>query len=241
MSLKINAAELENRIAEISRFATVGRCVNGITHDINNLMGAVMAYAELVGLDESLPQDSQEMLEQVIEAAGKCSTLVNSLTVVARPKLENVCALDLTHLVKTVLELRSYEHRTRQIESSFESQGHIPNLIGDMPKLQLMLIHLLLNAMEAVEGCEQKQIKVTLGTVERGAEIGVWNSGSPLTSEECETLFQPLHSTKEGAHAGMGLSAVREIAELHKGTCQYDPEKGFVLYLPYDSGLEYGG
>ena len=52
-------------LQEIYRLAQVGCCVNGVAHDINNLLGVAMAYAELVGLDRNLPPDSKRMLNDI--------------------------------------------------------------------------------------------------------------------------------------------------------------------------------
>ena len=63
----LNSEASRARLMQLHRHAQVGGCVSGIAHDINNLLGAAMAYAELAALDEGVSPDTSRMLEQIVD------------------------------------------------------------------------------------------------------------------------------------------------------------------------------
>ena len=230
--MELGEDQLRERVHDLFRYAEVGRCVSGITHDINNYLGAMMAYAELLGLEEGVSEEAQKMLNQIVETSARCSELINRLTVVARPKLSNESALDLASLVQSVAGLRSYEHKVAGIKTELDLPAESYTIVADLPKLQMALIHLLLNAYEAVREAPDRCIRIRVKRGPECSEVEIWNSGPELGVEEAERLFLPFSTTKDTPHLGLGLYAARQIAEYHGGSLRYEADRGFVLFLP---------
>ena len=78
--IDLNTDAGREKLTLLFRYAQIGRCVNSVTHDVNNYLGAIMAYAELIGLDAQLPDDSQRMIGEIVSAVRKSSDLINNLT-----------------------------------------------------------------------------------------------------------------------------------------------------------------
>lgn len=230
--MDIDDRELRDRMGEIFRYATVGRCVNGVTHDVNNYLGAMMAYAELIGLDVALTDDARGMLAQIVAASEKCSQLVNGLTNVARLNIAGSAAVDIRNLINMVVLLRSYEHKINAIKIEVELSPVLPNLIADPNHLQLALMHLLMNAQEATQETPEKCIRIRGAVSGTEIQIEFWNSGEPLTPQEAEAFMQPFTTTKGERHLGLGLAVASDIAKQHGGSLAYTPERGFILSLP---------
>lgn len=232
-SLDLQGEEARARLMQLFRYAEVGRCVNGITHDINNDLGVIMAYAELVLLSGQLAEDERRMLTDVLEAVSKCSRLISGITVVARKEKPSVNMVDPGRLVATALELRNYVLRASRIEVELQIEANLPSIVCDTPKLQLAIMYLLLNAQEALEDSDAspRVLRVGIRNCAEGVEIEVWNNGSPVPEDFRESMFTPLTTTKPAPHLGLGLFMARGIAEQHDGSLTYDPERGFVLYV----------
>lgn len=238
--MEIDDLELRKRVRELFRYATVGSCVNGVTHDVNNYLGAMMAYAELVGLDENLSEDARGMLNQIVSASEKCSQLINGLTNVARKNISNIGVVDLHRIVQVAVMLRAYDHKVNGIKLDLEMPETLPNLIADPHPLQLALLHLLMNAQDAAADSPEKYIRVRVSQNDQAIEIEIWNSGPAMTSAEASGYFAPFVTTKDGHHLGMGLHAAEDIAKHHGGSLTYHSERGFVLALPLRSPLQKG-
>ena len=228
--------EMAERFAHIYRYAQVGRCVNGVTHDINNFLGAMLAYVELVSLEEGLSEESQRMLGEVMNGVGKCSDLISGLTAIARPEKLTVNLLDPIPLAQAVMTLRQYSLRVAQIQVETDFPELLPTLIGDAPKLKLALLYLLMNAQEALEKQETARLLRFRVALDGDAiAFSVWNSGDGVT----EAMFEPFVSDKDGEHIGYGLQAVQDIADLHEGKLFFDTERGMVLSIPRSNALQH--
>jgi C4-dicarboxylate-specific signal transduction histidine kinase len=221
-----------DRFAALFRYAEVGRCVNGAAHEINNHLTAMLAYADLVQMDSGIADDARQMIERVIDAAEKCSEVVSSLNAVARKDWNLRNQIDLKKTVNDALRLRQHALRHEKINVEFDCPAMAVRMVGDGPKLQMALVHLLLNAEEALETAEIRHLRLRLRVEEGRASIEVWNSGSPVEPADCGTIFEPFMTSKIGPHLGFGLAAVRAAVAYHGGDVACDPERGFVITLP---------
>lgn len=230
----LSDAAVQARFAELFRYAQVGRCVNAVAHDINNQLGAAMAYAELVGLDQFVSPEARRMLGEIVESVSRCADLVAHLTDIARPARVRANSVDPGDTLQRVLGMRQYEHRQRQIRVETEIAADVPTLLADAPQVQMALIHLIFNAEEALHDAEAPRLlRVSLQPTPEGAGViyTVWNNAPPVPEAWRAQLGLPFAFARGGLHLGYGLAAARQVAELHGGSLAYDPEAGFALRL----------
>lgn len=227
------------RLLQLHRRAQVGGCVSGIAHDINNLLGAAMAYAELVSYDEGISPDSAKMLNQVVDGISKCSRLVSTLTSISRRDRLDVSLASPEQLVDEVIVLRDYEFKLKRVAVERIVAADLPTISVDMAKLKLALVFLLVNAQEALESTDDKKVRITLDHEDGNVRFHVWDSGPGLSPEGVEEAFTPFQTSwPDGDHMGLGLYSARKIAELHGGDLTYTLEGGFCLRIKRDSGLQ---
>lgn len=233
----IHAEATHARLEQLHRFAQVGRCVNGVTHDMNNALGAILAYAELIALDEALSNDSQRITGDIINSVNKCTELVARITDIARDEKPSVSIIDPGTIVKRALLMRSYSLRAAKIKVETDIQDGLPSFGADIPKLQLAIIYLLFNAQEALENHTPKLIRIR--TYQKGESfyIEIWNSGPGLGEIRHEDLSTPYKTTKSGFHWGLSLPAAQRYIALHNGALSCNAERGFVIELPVQTGI----
>ncbi len=235
--LDLGSDEGRQRIARLYRYAQIGHCVSSVTHDVNNFLGAIMAYAELIGMDSPLNQESVRMIEEIMGAVRKSSTLVNSLTAIARKERDNISLVDPAQLVEKVVDLRRYDLKAAQIAIDTAYESDMPMLVADQPKLEQALIYVIANAIEELHDRERRMVKIRVRHATEGVEIDIWNSGREIPEELREAIFQPFFTTKKEDHLGLGLAVTRDIMQYHGGDISYDPKRGFVFYLPRETAL----
>ena len=205
--------------------------MNAVAHDINNYMGGVTAYAELVLRSEGLGTEPRRMLNEIVNSAGRCAGLVSSLTTVARKEKPSTDAVDPIDLLNQALMLRLFELRRDSVKVETKLPEEMGVIAGDTAKLQMAILCLLMNAHEAAVEVERRLVRVGLEEKGEGVEYVVWDSGPEIPEDRREMIFDPLFTTKGPPHVGLGLSVVRACAALHGGHIRYTPERGFVLYL----------
>jgi signal transduction histidine kinase len=229
--LDLGPPEMRARLEALYRHAQVGRCVNGVAHDINNFLGAALAYAELVSLDANLSTESKRMLGEVVKGVGACSQLVSTLTGVARKDAPNVVLIEPGELLHAAVRLVNYEFKARRVKLEVATPPGLQAIICDAPKIELALLYLLFNALEESEAQGRAAVRAAVRAEGDAVSFTVQCDGPPMPPEACERLFTPGYTKRSGAHLGLGLVLARRHAELHQGTLEYVPETGFVLRL----------
>lgn len=235
--MDLQSDEARERIMRLFRASQVGACVSSVTHDVNNYLGAILAYADLLGMSGSLGPESQRMLNQITDAVNKSSAVVTALTSIARKEKPDVSMIDVARMCEQVVEIRRYDFRTSQIALETIYQDGIPSIVGDVPKLKMAVVYLLANAAEATEGVQPRRTRLQALSIDNGVEMVFWNSGPVVPEQERERIFEPFYTTKPSPHLGLGLTAARDIARHHGGDLTYDLDRGFVLRLPRKSPL----
>jgi signal transduction histidine kinase len=114
-----------------------------------------------------------------------------------------------------------------------------PPTLGDRVQLQQVILNLILNAVEAMNDSEPRELSIETRKDGGGdAFISVSDSGSGLDPTKADRLFEPFYSTKPGG-MGMGLSICRSIIEAHRGTISARPnnERGstFEFRIPIET------
>lgn len=229
---QLSHEETQSRLARLYCYLQVGRCLSGVSHDLNNLLGAILAYAELIKMGSQLDGESARMLQDIMDGVKKCSNLVNNLTLVTRRERPNASVVNLSQLVSQALDVRRHDLRLKRIAVETRFDEGLSKVVVNVPKIEQALICLLSNAIEQLEKTEPRQMRVGIHGVNGFVEIDIWNSAPSVPDEEHEAIFQPFYTTKAEDHLGLGLYLAREIARLHKGDLFYTPKRGFVLRLP---------
>lgn len=224
---------LRERVTALVRYGNVGFCVNSITHDVNNYLGAILAYSELVEQDENLTSETKRMLGNIQESVKRSTEALSTLTMIARKERDETAIIELPLFIDRLLNLRRYDFRMNRIALDYTGPETMPSLVTDRPKLAMAILYILKNAYEAVVGNQGARVHVGVAMNEAGnmAEIVISDSGPGVPESDREKIFEPLFTTKDGEHLGLGLTFARELVAAINGTLTYDPARGFILAL----------
>ncbi|MBN2307934.1 MAG: HAMP domain-containing histidine kinase [Candidatus Hydrogenedentes bacterium] len=234
---ELGPSEIRSRVLNACKYAQVGQCVSSVTHDVNNMLGAIMAYAELIGLEEGLSAEAARMITEIVGAVRNASGLVNNLTDIARKQRPDVRVVSPDKLVARVLDLRRYDTKVARINVSASLPEGLGTLTADLPMLQRALMFLIGNAIEAVAEADSRHIRIAVTQSDDAYEFTVSDSAPPIEEGLRARMFEPFFTTKGDPHLGMGLPLAREAAEHHEGQLVYDADRGFVMRLPKANSL----
>jgi signal transduction histidine kinase len=133
------------------------------------------------------------------------------------PRLSLV--MNVNHLIEEILILVRPQIQRRNVELRTELAADLPSIAGDAVQLQQVVLNLVLNAIQAMDGQEEHSKKLTLVSRREGPHdivISVRDSGEGIAAHQLDQLFQPFFTTKPGG-IGMGLAICRSIVEAHGG------------------------
>jgi len=235
--LDLGSDEARDRLLRLFRYGQVGRCVSSVTHDLNNYLGVVLAYCELVSIDSTVGEESRRMVSEAVQNVRICAKMLSTLTSVARKERPDVRVIDVPATLKDLFELKQYDFRIMLAHVDTQFDEGIPSLVVDYPRFAMAFLHLVMNALESIAGLDKPSVRLHLRKEADGIAIEIWDSGPPLAEDEKTRVFDPFYTTKTGEHLGLGLAVARENARYHGGDLTYDPDHGFTLRIPFATGL----
>ncbi len=123
---------------------------------------------------------------------------------------------------------------SKPITIRLEKDPNLPNVEHDSDQIHQLLLNLLLNAVQAIDGAGA--IRVEISSLKGDAAIAVIDTGCGVAPEHLPNIFRPFYTTK-GTGTGLGLSLANRIAEEHRGRIEVSSEVGkgtkFLVVLPF--------
>ncbi|GAB4209488.1 MAG: hypothetical protein OHK0022_40610 [Roseiflexaceae bacterium] len=252
---QLRAAQAQ--LAQTSRLAALGELVAGVAHELNNPLAIILGNVEL--LPELPDEEDRRAVDQITTSAQRARRVVQSLVAFARQgKMEESWHLPVD-LISRVLDLRQASIRTSGIELRIVRGEGLPMLWVDGPRIQQVLLNLLMNAEYALQNRPNPCIEIHLFTrpmpVPQPTVLGrlpaadgqangptalvidISDNGSGIAPEIKPRLFQPFVTTKPvGEGTGLGLAISYGIVVQHGGALLFASEPGvgttFRVVLP---------
>jgi signal transduction histidine kinase len=225
-----NRALLDAResLVRTEKLATVGRLASGIAHEVGNPLGAISGYAELARgrLEARAPagegpgaagiEEARDMLARISGEARRIDAIVRDLLDFARPAALALGPVELRGPVDAALRLARVQPRFRAVEAQVEVPPGLPAVRADASRLAQVLLNLLLNAGDAMEGAGRVAIRASAG--EGRVRLEVSDAGPGIPPEHLPRIFDPFFTTKApGRGTGLGLAISHRIVESFGG------------------------
>ena len=173
------------------------------------------------------------MVKDVRLEIAQINHILTDLLQTARPHPPEVCASDLNITVEHAVVLACQQVLSEPIRIELQKDLNLPTVEHDSGQIHQLLLNLLLNAVQAIDGSGAIRVEVSL--LKGDAAITVVDTGRGIAPEHLPNIFRPFYTTK-GNGTGLGLSLSRQIAEEHHGRIEVTSEVGkgttFLLVLP---------
>jgi two-component system NtrC family sensor kinase len=231
--------EVGRRLFHAEKMSAVGQLAGGVAHEINNPLGGILAFAQMMAREKNRSDDDRESLRLIQDAALRAKRIVESLLRFSRrPKADERGQVDLTVVCDDALFLLLPQLKDQKYEVVREFQPALAT--GNANQLQQIVVNLVVNATQAMP--EGGRIVVATGPSGPGrVRFAVTDEGDGLSEEVSKRIFEPFFTTKpEGQGTGLGLSICYQIAEEHGGTIRAENTPGmgacFSVELPAAPG-----
>jgi two-component system NtrC family sensor kinase len=232
--------ELAHRLLRLNRLTAVDQLAAGLAHEINNPLGTIMAFTQILIREGRLAGEDLEALRYIEQGALRCKRVIEAVVHHASQSTAPSTRepLPLNEVARATLALMrpQIDASGSVVQASLEQPS--PEVIGTFQHLQRLTQILLTNALDATRGGGRRG-DITLSIFARGEQacLSVRDNGRGIAPSLRERIFEPFFTTKlEGEAAGLGLATADRIAQSHGGTIELDsePDLGstFTLVLP---------
>jgi len=226
---------LQHQLAHADRLATIGQLAAGVAHEINEPLGSILGFAELIkdspGLSEQVCQD----VEKVITSSLYAREVIRKLMVFARQMPPQKTEVNLNQVVDDALYFLEARCAKAGIEVVQELGSTIPEVTADPAQIKQVLVNLVVNAIHAMPDGGVLTVATRAG--EDAAVLVVGDTGVGMHPETQEKIFLPFFTTKDVHEGtGLGLAVVHGIVTAHGGSIEVRSEPGegarFEICLP---------
>ena len=244
---------LEARLQRARKMEAIGTLAGGVAHDLNNVLGGIVGYPELLMLQ--LPENSplRKPLLTMQQSGQKAAAIVQDLLTLARRGVATEEVVNVNQIITEYLKSPEYE-KLKLYHPNVHADANLePNLtpvLGSPVHLSKTIMNLVSNAVEAMNNggtivitTENRSIKNPIKgfeTIEKGdyAMVTVSDTGVGIPSGDIEKIFEPFYTKKVMGRSGtgLGMAVVWGTAKDHKGFIDVQSSEGkgttFTLYLP---------
>ncbi len=230
--------ELERRVIQAEKLASLGQLAASVVHEINNPMTAVSTYADALwrrgqASPTADPADVDKY-KRIVDNSERVLRFTRDLVNYARPAKDKPEDIDLNAVIEKALGF--CDHVLRKHELSLEQRlGEVPGFLAVRQNLVQVFVNLITNACHATPA--GGKVTVTSLAESGMAVVTVSDTGSGIAAETQARIFEPFFTTKPaGKGTGLGLSIVQGIIENHGGSISVHSEMGqgttFTIRMP---------
>ena len=231
--------ETQLQLLQSEKMSSLGKLAAGVAHEINNPMGGILIYSNLLleEMDEDDPK--REDMYRIAEEATRCKEIVKSLLEFARQTGSRMEPIDINRAINEGLFFLENQAAFHNIKIIKRLDSTLPLITGNPAQLKQVFMNIMVNAAEAMENRGRLTVTTTLQPQGDSVLIEFSDTGKGISPEHIAKIFDPFFTTKEvGKGTGLGLSLSYGVVEEHKGkiNVRSDIDEGtsFIVELPVE-------
>jgi signal transduction histidine kinase len=233
----IQLNEMKNLLLEMERLAAWSKMAGILAHEIRSSLVPIGGFARR--LYRNFPEDDRrkEEADIIVQEVKRLEMILNQLLSSGQLPPPNLQVSNINRIIKDTLLFMDNEFRQKHIQTVINLSPDLPDLIVDNWQMQLMFFNLFQNSIRTIANSGELRIDTT--NDDQFVYINVTNSGVGFSKEVMKQIFDPFFTVNK-QRFGMGLSVVKQVVDLHKGTIDIKsrPNVGttFSIKLPIFTG-----
>jgi two-component system, LuxR family, sensor kinase FixL len=223
---------LRKEIAHVGRVSMMGQLASALAHEINQPLGAILRNAEAAELFLQNPSPDLDEIRAILADIRKddqrAGNVIDRMRGLLKRNNLDTRPVKVSELVGDVVAIVRADAAARQLKLDVNVAGDLPPVRGDRVHLQQVLLNLLLNGFEAVNGASGGHGLVSLTAQLNGSqtvEVTVSDTGHGIPADKLQQVFDPFFTSKTNG-MGMGLTISRTIIEAHGGRLWAENKNG---------------
>ena len=228
---------MQQQLLQADKLASIGQLAAGVAHEINNPLGIILGYTQLLIREEPEGTERREDLKTIEKHTRTCKTIVEDLLSFARRSHTKKEPASVRDIIDEVLSVVRHNLELRRIEVVTHFDPQLPALVVDKDKLRQVFMNLIMNAQQAIGKDGRITIRTVFDDDRKHVRVSVSDTGTGIEPKHLPRIFDPFFTTKStGEGTGLGLSVSYGIVKDHGGEILVESEPGkgsvFTVLLP---------
>lgn len=229
--------EMEKQLMRADKLASIGQLAAGIAHEINNPLGMILGYTQLLLRNEAEGTERRADLKIIEKHTRTCKAIVGDLLSFARSTRTRKEIANLNSAVEGILSVVQHHFQLDGVNIEREFDPQMPQMVFDEEKIKQVFMNLIMNAKQAIGKKGMVRIATRFDKIHGQALVEVTDTGTGIAPELMGRIFDPFFTTKPtGEGTGLGLSVSYGIVKDHGGEIfvESEPNRGtmFTVVLP---------
>lgn len=221
---------------QTSKLASLGELAASMAHEINNPLGIISAYTELMMQSPDISDYFASKLAVIFRSCERISHIVTNLRKFSRfDEVEELVDCSMNKIVKEAISLSKPRLKRDLVAIDYEECDEI-NILCSEIQIEQVILNLINNSIDATKNLSDKWIRIDVNKDAQKVLLRVTDSGTGIAKEVQEKIFSPFFTTKKaGEGNGLGLSIIEGILKDHGATIEYDNgyiNTSFVVSFP---------
>jgi PAS domain S-box-containing protein len=245
--------KLEAQLLRAQKMEAMGTLAGGVAHDLNNILGVVVGYAELLLLEMHEENPSKKYITNIMQSGVRAAAIIQDLLTLARRGVAVSEVININDIISDFLKSPEFEkvmsfHKKVTVKTDLE--GNLLNIMGSPVHLSKSVMNLVSNAAEAIQGggeisitTHHRYIDIPIKGYDTMAEgdyvvLSVSDTGEGISPHDMGRIFEPFYTKKVMGRSGtgLGLAVVWGTVKDHSGYIDVQSSEGngttFSLYFP---------
>jgi len=216
--------KIQEQLMHADRLATLGSLAAGIAHELNEPLGSILGFAQLVNSNKNLPKEAKDDINKIINASLHSREVIRKLLFFSKQEKQKKTSININGLIRNGYYFLEALCSKEAIKIQKILDPKIPRIIIDPVHLNQIIVNIFVNAIQAMP----KGGKLTIKTQFRDNTIFLFihDTGIGMSNETMNRIFEPFFTTKEEMNTGLGLAVVHNIIKLYNGAINVKSELG---------------
>jgi len=230
---------------QAEKLSAMGQLSAGVAHEILNPVNIISMELQMLQTMGNLPTDVLEELKVCMSQIDRIVAIAEDLKQVARIPEKRMGMANINKLIAHVLTLHTSQLMIDEIETKVHYQPDLPDNLMDKKKIEQVILNLISNARDTMEGKENKILRITTDLDEGHDQLKIMvaDTGGGIKDEHILKIFDPFFTTKEeGKGTGLGLSISYGIVKDHGGIIWAENNEwggaSFYISLPVKTNMD---
>lgn len=228
---------LQEQVRRAEKLATMGELMAGVAHEIRNPLTAIKGFVQYLRETDS-EAERQEYMPIISKEVDRINSVIEEMLYFSKAYPVRRRQLDFNAVVAATLLLVDNKARRGRVAFIRDLADELPEVQGDEEQLRQMVLNLVINALQAIEGAGQVVVRTWHKT--NSVCLQVSDSGSGILPQDMERIYDPFFTTKQNG-TGLGLAVVQRIISSHCGKLELESVWGKGTTVRVCLPLQQGG